>query len=274
MFKGCEDPVKFCEDFLRKEIAYNEGRKILKSENQVAYRLLKCHVHMKAVYQHLCETLPVGKAVYTVLGGILSSQAFWSCDDLKEAREDKARLIRTNQAIAEKAHELAKLIREREELHNKSGFTSDTHYCVADVIIQSASHTRNFYFKGYIQEQFQYLASFDLKYWPSLAEFMDEISRDSREGQTAASDSMTAAGTSSTKSSKADFIRAFLAYLADCYEERGGCLPNGYMPSDAAMADIMNSVMNLGADCVITTDYIKGFRQKERARKKVATVAD
>ncbi|WP_429236464.1 hypothetical protein [Aeromonas salmonicida] len=269
MFKGSEDPVKFCEDFLRSEIAYNEERHILKSENEVANRLLKYHVHMSSVYKHLCETLPTAEAVRTVLRGLLSSQAFWSCDDLKDAREDKARLIRTNQAIAEKADELAKLIKERSELHNKSGFTSDTHYSVADVVIQAANNTRNFYFKGYLEEKFQYLASFDLKYWPSLSEFMDEISRDSREGHTAASDPMTAAGTSSAKASKADFIRAFLAYLADCYEERGGRLPNGYVPSDAAMADIMNSVMNLEADCVVTVEYIKSFRQKERKKASV-----
>lgn len=269
MFKGSEDPVKFCEDFLRSEIAYNEEHHILKSENAVANRLLKYHVHMSAVYKHLCETLPTAEAVRTVLSALLSSEAFWSCESLKVAREDRARLIRINQAIADKAAEIAALMEEREKLHNKSGFRSDTHYCVTDVIVQAAHHTRNGYFKGYIEKEFQRLASFDLKYWPSLVEFMKEISRDSKEGYTAASDPMTAAGTSSAKASKADFIRAFLARLANSYKERGGHLPDGYVPSDAAMADIMNSVMDLEADCVVTAEYIKSFRQKERKKASV-----
>ncbi|MDX7828051.1 hypothetical protein SJR89_13235 [Aeromonas caviae] len=273
MFKGNKDPVKFCEDFLKSEIAYNTERNILPSENQVAYRLLKYHVHMKVVYKHLFESLPTEEAVLSVLRGLLSSQAFWSCDNLKEAREDKAKLIRTNQSIAEKAKELAGLMRERDELHNKSGFTSDTHYHVVDVISEAAAHGANNYrYRSYVKEKLEGLACcFDLKYWPSLAEFMDEISRDSREGHTAASDPMTAAGTSSAKSSKADFVRAFLAYLAECYEERGGHLPNRYVPSDAAMADIINSVMNLEADCVVTADYMKSFRQKERRKASVAS---
>lgn len=45
-----------------------------------------------------------------------------------------------------------------------------------------------------MKEKLEGLAySFDLKYLPSLAEFMEEISRDSREGHTAGSDPMTAA---------------------------------------------------------------------------------
>lgn len=140
-------------------------------------------------------------------------------------------------------------------------------------ISEAAAHGANNYrYRSYVKEKLEGLAcNFDLKYWPSLAEFMDEISRDSREGHTAASDPMTAAGTSSAKSSKADFVRAFLAYLAECYEERGGHLPNRYVPSDAAMADIINSVMNLEADCVVTADYMKSFRQKERRKASVAS---
>lgn len=245
MFSGSEDPVKLCEDFLRKEIDYNEEHEILKSENQVAYQLLKHQVHMASAYQHLCDKLPTAEAVYAVLRAILSCQAFWSTDDLKDARKDRARLKSTNLAIADKAQELAELIRERTDLHNKSGFTSDTHYHVCHVIRNAAKHSHNYHFTGYVGGKLVNLVgSYDLKYWPSLAEFMDEISRDAREGNTAASDPITAAGTSSSKSSKADFIRAFLAFLSDCSMARGGALPDGFVPSDAAMADIMNSVMD------------------------------
>lgn len=267
MFKGREDPVKLCEDFLRKEIEYNEEHKILKSENLVAHRLLKHHAQMASVYLHLCDKLPTVESVYTVLRALLSSQAFWSKDDLKEARKERARLISTNQMIADKAQELADLIREREELHNKSGFTSDTHYHVCDVIRDAADNIHNYHFKSYVKDKLENLAGcYDLKYWPSLAEFMDEVSRDAREGHTEASDPMTAAGTSSAKPSKADFIRAFWAFLSDCNNKRGGALPNGFVPSDAAMADIMNSVMELEADCVVTAIDIKNFRQRERKK--------
>lgn len=267
MFSGSEDPIKLCEDFLRMEIQYNEEHQILNSENRVAHLLLKHHVQMASVYRHLCDKLPTDKAVYSFLSALLSCQAFWSADDLREARKDRARLNDINRAISEKAEELADLIRNREQLHNTSGFTSDTHYHICDVIRDAASNAHNHRFLSHVKSKLDNLAGcFDLKYWPSLSEIMDEVSRDARDGHTTASDSMTAAGTSSAKPSKNDFIRAFLVCLSERSMTQGGELPDDFMPSDAVMADIVNSSMDLEPDNMLTAVDIKSFRQRERKK--------
>ena len=48
----------------------------------------------------------------------------------------------------------------------------------------------------------------------------------------------------------------------------GGELPSNLRLSDSTMATILNCITELDADSLVTAEYIKSFRQKERARAK------
>ena len=75
-----------------------------------------------------------------------------------------------------------------------------------------------------------------------------------------------AIGGSSRKPSQYDVLREFQAKLDDY--ALGGELPSNLRLSDSAMATILKCITELDEDSLVTAEYIKSFRQKERARAK------
>lgn len=255
--------VMICEDILRGEIQYNIEHSILPSENRVSERLLRNSAQMAHVYTYLLSELPSKESVEVALGCILSTAAFWSPEDLAEARVQRDQLNRTNQSIAEKAQELAELLRQRDELREQSSFTSSTHIHICDAIEMAAS--QNHKFQMFIEEGLSKLhCGFSLNYWPKISEVVSEIGRDAGDSVVTANDPLTAAGTESQKASKADFIRALLV----SFEENSGFhdapIPLGFSLPDSVMASIMNSALDLDVDNMVDASYIKRLRQRMR----------
>lgn len=122
------DPTQFCEEFLRSEIAYNTQNDVLPSESAVAERLLARRLEMMPVYAELHKILAPDERAIRVFLGVILSATFWNPKAITKARADRARLEAVNTEIAEKAEALARLLGEREELHNNSGFYSNTEY--------------------------------------------------------------------------------------------------------------------------------------------------
>ena len=123
-----------------------------------------------------------------------STAAFWSPEANIEAREGRNRLVEVNQAIQEKASELASLLNERTTLKNHSGFSCDTHYHPVDVIHAAAE--QNYSYQSWVKEKLNALTSqFDLKYWPDLSEFVQVIADDAARATPLPHDAVTDAGT-------------------------------------------------------------------------------
>src|SRR5690606_18510979 len=75
----------------------------------------------------------------------------------------------------------------------------------------------------YIQERLDALhGQFDLKYWPSLSDFLRELASDAEDAVMEATDPLTAAATMTSRPSRTDFIKALLAAID---ENRGGAQP-------------------------------------------------
>jgi 2,4-dienoyl-CoA reductase-like NADH-dependent reductase (Old Yellow Enzyme family) len=107
----------------------------LPSETVIVDRLLGRGLELKNAYQELHGKLAHRPgALQTFLGQVLTTAAFWNPEKIREARTARNDLEETNRKIATKAAELANLLQRRENLHNTSGFTSDTHYHVCDVL--------------------------------------------------------------------------------------------------------------------------------------------
>lgn len=105
---------------------------------------------------------------------------------------------------------------------------------------------------------------FDLKYWPSLDEFLQELAYDSEKAVLEATDPLTAAARSATRSSKADFFKALFAAIEENTVENHGLLPRGFKLTDRTVASLANCALDLGPDELIDDAYIKRFRQRER----------
>ncbi|RQU89498.1 MULTISPECIES: hypothetical protein [Burkholderia] len=258
-------PQKICENILIEGKQYNIEHKILPSENAVADRLLSRSLELKEAYEELHEKLhkhPPALKVFLDL--LLSTAAFWSPEKITKARSERDDLAHINQQIAKKAAELAELLQRRSDLHNTSGFSSSTHYHVCDVI--EAAGEKNYLFQSYVKERLDALTGqFDLKYWPSLGDFIQVIASDAEHASTEASDPLTAAATAAVRPSRADFFKALFAAIEENGAENYGQLPRGFKLTDNTLASLANCVLDFGPDDLSDSAYVKRLRQRERS---------
>lgn len=253
-----------CESLLVEEKRYNAEHHILPCESAVADRLLGRGLEMTSVYEELHSKLHQHpQALRTFLGLVLTAAAFWNPEEIAEARNARSELVKVNQRIAEQAAELAELLQQRSNLGNTSGFRTDTHYHVCDVI--EAASKQNYSFTQYVREGLRRLRrEFDLKYWPTLNDFIRELARDAEAAVAQASDPVTAAATAASKASLADFVKALFASIEENSARNYGYLPNGFQVSDNTFATLVNCSLDLGPDSMVDGPYVKRLRQRER----------
>jgi len=258
------NPQQVCENLLLEGKRYNIEHHILRSENAVADRLLARGVELKDAYDELHGKLHAHPpALQVFLGLVLSTAAFWNPQKMQKARTARNDLANVNQQIARKAAELAELLDHRSDLHNTSGFSSETHYHVGDVI--EAASRNNYLFQSYVQEKLDALrGQFDLKYWPSLGDFMRELASDAEKAEMAATDPLTAAATAATRPSKADVFKALFASIEENSAENYGQLPRAFKLTDRTLASLANCALDLGPDELVDEAYVKRLRQRER----------
>ncbi|MBS0352334.1 MAG: hypothetical protein JSR83_00290 [Proteobacteria bacterium] len=260
------NPQQLCENLLSEGKRYNIEHRILTSENVVADRLLARGIELQDAYEELHDKLYAYSpaALQVFLGLVLSTAAFWNPEKMQEARAARCDLANVNQHIAKLAAELGALLEQRSDLHNTSGFSSDTHYHVCDVIEAASQH--NYLFQSYLQKKLGALrCQFDLKYWPSLGALLQELASDAEKAVMEATDPMTAAATSATRSSRADFFKALFAAIEENGAKNYGPLPAGFKPSDRTLASLANCALDLGPDEMVDDAYIKRLRQRERS---------
>lgn len=263
-----DNPKQICENILIEGKRYNVEHRILPSENAVADRLLARGIELTEAYEELHGKLHAHpQALQVFLGLVLSTAAFWSPEKIAQARTARGDLGNVNQQIARKAAELAGLLQQRSDLDNTSGFSTDTHYHVCDVI--EAAAKRNYLFTSYVQERLDALhGQFDLKYWPSLSDFLQELAADAEDAVIEATDPLTAAATMASRPSRADFIKALLAAIDENRGRNHGQLPNDFRVTDNTLATLGSCVLDLGADDLVDGPYVKRLRQRERLGAK------
>ncbi len=261
------DAVRFCEDILREELKYNTEHKILPSVNVVIDRMLDRGVELRDVYRELCVELhevPLG--VSTFLDSVLDVAAFLHPDAISEQRASRERLVEINNLIGKKAKELGDLIQRRSEISNRSGFSTDCHYHIGNVIEEAAGPGHPF--NSWLKEPMKQLrGQFGLKYWPKIEDIVRILATDALRARVEASDTVTGAATTAMRSSKSDFVRALYVALTDRSERNHDQLPKEFKLSDGSMASLVNCLLDLGPDKIVDDKYIKGFRQNERKKE-------
>lgn len=258
------DPIEFCEAFLRSEIASNTQNHILPSESAIAERLLARRLEMMPVYTELYGKLAPDERAIRVFLGVILSATFWDPDAIAEARAGRARLRAVNAEIAEKAEALARLLDEREQLHNHSGFSSNTEYHPLNLIDRAGEDI--YLYKSYVREPLRATRTYDLKYWPKIADCIAVLARDAEEAEIEASDEITEPATRASRKGLADYLKAIFAGIESRREGLPILLPLDFTLSDASFAALINCSLDLEADDGVGADFVKGVRQRERAR--------
>lgn len=261
-------PQQICEQILREEKQYNTEHHILSSEVAVADRLLARSLELIDAYEELHGKLYAHSgALQAFLGLILSTAAFWSPKKIAEARTARNDLAAINRQISMKAAELAILLARRSDLHNTSGFSSDTHNHVCNVIEEAARG--NALFGWHVQKRFEALhAQFDWKYWPTLSDFLQELASDAEAADSIASDALTEVATAAPRPSLADFFKALFAAIEKNRMRHYGLLPYDFKVTDNTLASLVNCALDLPPEELVDGPYVKRLRQRTRHSAK------
>lgn len=259
------DPTQLCEEALRADKAYNIEHEILPSENRIIDRLLARRLELVEAYAEIHEKLharPYG--IKTMLGIVTNVAAFWNPQKVADARDARNRLDQVNREIAELAMDLAGLLEERSEVGNTSGFASDTHYHIVDVI--DAASSENGFYRLHLKDELKPLSSrYDLKYWPSLAEVVRVIGQDADDAGTRATNSLTRAATTGSRGSRADFFKALFQLIKENGEGSHTHIPRNFKLSDNTLASLANCALDLGPDDLVDGAYVKRLRQRQQS---------
>ncbi|MDC4876217.1 hypothetical protein OHV84_09845 [Acinetobacter baumannii] len=258
--------LQVCEDILLDKKARNIQANILPSENIIIDRLLERKVELRHAYSELYAKLGnYHQALRNFLELLVEITSMHNPKEVKRSREAEKQLNEVNRQIYSKANELAELLKKRSELINTSGFTTDTHYHICNVIFDSSSG--NPYFTSYLQDKLKQLQGrFDLKYWPRLDDVMQVIAEDARKAIPVAIDSITDAATLGERASLIDYFRALFEAIECNRQQEYGFLPNDLKLTDNAIATLANCALALKPEEMIDGLYVKNFRSRERKR--------
>lgn len=263
---GQTNATQFCEDILSAGIQYNLDHRILPSENAVAERLLARRLELEDAYAELFDKVEGSHpAVQVFLGLLLGAAAFRNPKATAKAREARTELTVVNEEIAQTARQLQTLLERRDEIHNTTDFSADTHYHVCDVIADAARHVP--LFDSWIRARLQALTGrFDLKYWPSIADFVGELADDAEQAQPQAHFRAAAAATHGRRASPTDFFGYLFEELKNMTTQYGGFIPKGFDLSDRTLASLASCALDCDADAPFDAAYVKRLRQRLRER--------
>lgn len=259
---------EFFENCLQGKIDYNTEHHAAPSETALARRLLARGLELKGMYDTAYSGLRDDDARRTFLDCcVLGVGLCWTDSDGKQAREDKKRLEELNAAIAEQADDLSRLLEQRERLNNQSAVTTDAAYHIIDIFDQA--NPDGGLYQSFLREPLDGLRGrFDLKYWPKLADVVQAIGEDAARAEVKPADPLTAAMCESTRSSKADVVRAIQASVADNKHGGMGCLPRSFKLTDEALASLAGVLLDLPADAMVDAKYVKNIGKRSLKQRE------
>lgn len=260
-----ENARQACEEILAADRQYNIDHQVWRSAIPILDRMLARGAELAGAYEEIFGKLHPTRphALKTVFMVVVETAVVWSPEKNAAARAGRSELVAVNKQIAETAAALADLLRRRFDLHNRSGFYSETHYSICELI--AAAGQGNGRFTSWLEEPLDGLhAQFDSKYWPTLAELMDELAADAGKADVRASDPLTAAATEGARNSKAGYVKALFVAIEDNCGNDFPHLPVGFRLTDETIASLVNCVLDLGPDDVVDGPYVKRLRQRVR----------
>lgn len=268
MAQASTEAVQECETLLRTMAEDLQAKRIWPNVCSVINGMLQRRIELAEVYQEAHAALAqTPRALYVFWDVFLHAADGWNPQKNHAARQAREELVGVNRRISELADQLAALLDRRNTIHNYTGFRSNTLYHILD-IVHEASEDNGLY-ESYVKEDVERLQyQYDLKYWPTLSDVIQAIGSDSERAEVTATDPATAAATASRKSGRSDFVRAFMARIDGNRVEECGFIPNDFALSDSGMASLVNCGLDLAPDELVSADFIKRFRQRQRHARK------
>lgn len=266
--------------FLQKEKSDLINKNISRSVRDVIDHLLGCGYSLESAYSALLESVEKGAPLgmtcerwQLVIMALVEIAAGWNPSATKETREAMRCISAFNAEIAEKASDLAALLRQRSDLAESHGGIENPGNPLVYILLERAAYIAGdkdvgrghtgYLYENHIKETISGLASqFDRKYWPTCADLLDALAETQDIDPIAQNRLSAAAIEASRQSSYRDFMRSFDKGLQDLasWHNTKVCL------SDSAYAALVNGALNLNDE--ITPENVKTYRAREKKRKQ------
>ncbi len=204
-----------------------------------------------------------------VLDRLLDVALDYTPEKIERSRYAKDRIAELNLEIASRAGELAKLLRTRNALRAHGDFTLPNDHTPLDLMQRAAElsehdHTAYLYDRHIAPTLEDLDRRFDLKYWPTTADFLDALAEAQHLDEPEAQDSLTAAALQVREASARDFMRAvdeaLDALSPSYYAGRKVELPHR---TYATLCDVLLD----HRDGTISDKSVKTYRAHEKKRK-------
>ncbi len=260
------------EKFLNEDRASNLELGILPSRNRLIDRLLLRGDELERLYEEASKCIEEStdwnvqtRGKQTFLDCVLTVGLHWTPTHATIERKAKLQIKGLLTKAEMLASELSKVLREIDKRENTSAVSSDASLWITSVL--QAAGEQNAMFKMWVAGEFKKLDRFDLKYWPTLPDFLDEIAKKCEAATVAATDPRTERLISSRKGGKSDSLRVlFHSFSEQTDRDFGGALPEDFRLTDEAIADLVNCILDLPLDDIVDGAYVKRFRQNEASR--------
>lgn len=259
------NPTVFCKSIIERELSDLKEKKIWMTRWELMERMISRAEEMSIVFQELVDAFGYsdtyeyhstkGAYLWLTLEHIWMSGGFCK-EEIIQARDYRKKLIAIQEKIIDYSSLLASLIKEQDDIYQYSGFIRDQHQSALDMMVDAGSN--NYLFTSHIAEQLESLSCrYDLKYWPSRAELIESISVFEHNQH----DPEHIEIPKKVLDGRASDIKDFVISFDNAFDDDND-LPNNFRFGNNAMADIINVVLNLSPDDLITGDAIRIVRNR------------
>jgi hypothetical protein len=254
------DAILACESYLTEQKEYNISHKILNSEIEVINRLFNRRLELFQFYEEIFSKLDT-QAWKRILSIVLYTAAFWNPEAAEHTRESIKKLNLLNLKISKCAESLSELLNERYEISEMNGLHSYDKFHVVD-IIETASISNGLY-GAYLKTPLKQLSGqFDLRYWPSVSEFLNVIAIDAQDAEVQAINNITEANINSVRNSLTDYFNALFEAINGERKSVNQFIPNDFHLSNESLASLANCALDLPEDKIKDAQYVKRLKQR------------
>jgi len=258
-------PIEFCKAFIARDLAENKEKNIWMSYWPVMARLIARASELEKAFNEIIENfgytdkrnayLPEHSYVWLTLEHIWMSIDYRRTD-VSDTRDDFNELKALKEQIVGLSEELAEALSRQEDLYETSGFHREEYQSSYDLIAQASEG--NGLYEMYLSPELEALhQQFDLKYWPSRSDIVLGISdferRQAKPYHTELPESVINGRASDIK----DFVLTF-----DSRFDGSNGLPAGFKFTNRALAEIINIVLDLQPDKLVSPEAVKLVRNR------------
>lgn len=260
-----DNPTQFCRAYIERELRDNQERSIWMTYWPVMRRMIDRSNELKQPFAELVDKFgysdkyegvpPFNTYIWLVLEHIWMSIDF-DKSDVGKARNEYKELLNIQTEIVDTASYLASMLRRQDELYETSGFRRSDHQFIGDLFEQASDG--NYLHQTHVSPKLEaLLGQYDLKYWPSRADLVEAIAIFEELQPEPVHSELPKDVIDGRSSTIKDFVLAF-----DKAFMNSNGLPRHFKFTNSAMADIMNVVLDLPVEHLVTGDAIRIVRHR------------